>query len=347
MKRVTLNDIARKTGFHATTVSMALRHHPEIPAKTRELIENAARKLNYTPDPVLAALNAYRQDRRKSAYQATLAWINDGPRMPEGKRPWWYEEHFLSAKAQAQALGYKLDEWCIPELQMDGKGVSRMLSSRNIPGLVVAPLPSGKTHTLDFEWNRFSAVAIGYSLTTPRLHVITSHQYRTMQDMIAKLRSFGYRRISLVMDTYMDKRVNHAWSAMFWVDYHQQPRSRRVAPLFFDKVCELDVLRAWYEHQKPEAIVCDDQDITLFLEKIGVKPGRDVAVASTRVTTTQGIRGHAGMNQNSKAVGAMSIDVLAGLIRHNSRGIPLHSDCTLMESVWQSGWTVNETPPSR
>lgn len=49
-KRPTLKTVAEKTGLAVTTVSKALNGAPEIAAKTRLLVENAAREIGYVPD---------------------------------------------------------------------------------------------------------------------------------------------------------------------------------------------------------------------------------------------------------------------------------------------------------
>ena len=59
-RRVTLADIAVRAEVHVTTVSLALRNHPRLPAQTRERIQELAKKMGYVPDPFLRALVAYR-----------------------------------------------------------------------------------------------------------------------------------------------------------------------------------------------------------------------------------------------------------------------------------------------
>ena len=55
-RRVTQLDVAREAGVHRSTVSLAFRNHPSIPAETRERVMRVAKKLGYTIDPMLAAL---------------------------------------------------------------------------------------------------------------------------------------------------------------------------------------------------------------------------------------------------------------------------------------------------
>ena len=62
--RPTLRDIGRKTGFHYSTISLALRGHPRIPEATKQIIREAAEGLGYWPDPMLSVLCAYRLTKR-------------------------------------------------------------------------------------------------------------------------------------------------------------------------------------------------------------------------------------------------------------------------------------------
>ena len=54
--KVTLKDIATKTGFSVNTVSVALRGGKKIPEATRQLIRDAARELDYLPNALARSL---------------------------------------------------------------------------------------------------------------------------------------------------------------------------------------------------------------------------------------------------------------------------------------------------
>ena len=59
-RRVTQREIAHAAGLHFSTVSLALRNSPLLPLATRKKVKQIAQSLQYQPDPMLAALNAYR-----------------------------------------------------------------------------------------------------------------------------------------------------------------------------------------------------------------------------------------------------------------------------------------------
>ena len=105
--RVTQRDLARLAKVSHTTVSLALRNHPSIPAQTRARITRLARKHRYQPDPMLDALNAYRVSRTPARFQGTIAWLTNFETAGAWRGMIQAEGYFLGAQEQAQRLGYK------------------------------------------------------------------------------------------------------------------------------------------------------------------------------------------------------------------------------------------------
>lgn len=70
-----MQDVAEAAGVHRTTVSLALRDSPRLPAARREEIKHVAEHLGYRPNPMVSALMASRVSRREPKHQATLAFI--------------------------------------------------------------------------------------------------------------------------------------------------------------------------------------------------------------------------------------------------------------------------------
>lgn len=59
-RRVTLQDIARETGYSVNTVSHALRNMADIAPKTRVAIQNVAREMGYAPNQLASSLRSGR-----------------------------------------------------------------------------------------------------------------------------------------------------------------------------------------------------------------------------------------------------------------------------------------------
>src|SRR4051812_49177178 len=72
-KRVTMRAIAEQAGVTHATVSMALRNHPLISAKTRQKIQRIARNLGYRPDPEVAKLMRHLRLKHKPKFKSTIA----------------------------------------------------------------------------------------------------------------------------------------------------------------------------------------------------------------------------------------------------------------------------------
>ncbi len=62
MKSVTLKDIAKKLDVHHSTVSRALKNHPDVSKQTQELILKTARDMEYSPNLAAAALRSGKMD---------------------------------------------------------------------------------------------------------------------------------------------------------------------------------------------------------------------------------------------------------------------------------------------
>jgi len=57
-KHFTIKDIAEELNLHHTTVSRALRNHPDVHKETRELVLQTARKYNYVPNSFAKSLRS-------------------------------------------------------------------------------------------------------------------------------------------------------------------------------------------------------------------------------------------------------------------------------------------------
>src|ERR1044072_3740665 len=113
--RVTIRDIAAKAGVHFTTVGLALRNSPRISPETRQKVQAVADRLGYQPDPMLSALNAYRQTKRRPTLQAAIAWINNWPDRKALLRNADFFEYHKGAIERARELGYEISEFWLRE----------------------------------------------------------------------------------------------------------------------------------------------------------------------------------------------------------------------------------------
>ncbi|MFM9074406.1 MAG: LacI family DNA-binding transcriptional regulator, partial [Bacteroidota bacterium] len=56
--QITIKDIARELGISPSTVSRALKDHPDISRETKKAVNDLAEKLNYEPNVVALSLRS-------------------------------------------------------------------------------------------------------------------------------------------------------------------------------------------------------------------------------------------------------------------------------------------------
>ena len=336
--QITLQDIADKAGVSRATVSLALRNHPSLPAATRQRIQLVAAQLAYRPNPLVSTLMSYQRAARSDRpTNLTLALLLRFSR--RGSWQQYLSPDLISGAAErAGQLGYRLEEFWLDDLKMDGRRLSQILFQRGVPGVILAPLPSAMG---DFalDWDRLSAVTIGYSLAHPELHRVTSDRYHAMLLAVQELRKRGYRRLGLALESNQDERVHHQWVAPFlWEQMHGKPRER--VPLLVVKGEEWNEQRfaAWFRENSPEVVLGYDPRIITWLERLGCRVPRDVGFAHLWNPDQSGEL--AGLYHNPPGIGAAAVDFLVALIHTNERGIPQSPRVMQLEAFWAHGKTV-------
>ena len=71
-----MSTVAERAGVSKNTVSLALRHDPQIPLETRRRIERVAKSLGYAKNPVVSQLMTELRKAHPAGYRRTLALLN-------------------------------------------------------------------------------------------------------------------------------------------------------------------------------------------------------------------------------------------------------------------------------
>lgn len=338
--RVTLREIAQRAKVHISTVSLALRDSPKLRPEMRARIQKIAASLGYTPDPAMAALVAHRKGVRTSSYQSTLAWLDNWPMTDRARNIDTFAEYFAGAEERAARFGYKLEEFRLRAPGITPARMAAILRARNIQGIISPPQQLDGTK-LEFDFTGFSAVALGYSLRPASLHVVTNHQFLSATQLVAKLRSLGYRRIALYLARDWDDKVNHGYSTGFTTTLADLPASDRLLPCFFGQLAR-DSFHEWVRRDRPEAVITQgiSESLVEWLGDIGLRVPDDIAVADL---SAHPAKPHiSGIYQHDRLIGATAVDVLIGLLQRNERGLPPTIIYTLVDGVWQQGSTVRD-----
>lgn len=337
--KVTVRQVAERAGVHYTTVSLALRNSPRLLQETRTKIQELAREMGYQPDPMLAALNAYRLAKGTPHYKATFAWINNWPVREQllGNRE--FNEYYQGASSRARELGYTVEEFWLHEKGMTPAKLHRILKARNIQGLLVAPQPFSHVNP-EIDFDRFSAVTFGYSMQPSVLHVITNHHFHTLSLALTKIYELGYRKVALAASSDWDRKVGHSWLAGLQVARWKYPSMKLFAPFLTKKRPE-STIRDWIVETGADVIVSFTKVIHQIRE-LGYAIPEDIGFVSLNLSLDD--MTVSGMYQNDLLIGKKAVDVLVGMLHRGERGIPETAVSTLVEGVWRDGTTVLAQP---
>ena len=344
-RSITLKDIAGKAGVSIMTVSRALRSDPSSSPTTRQRIQQIAERLGYRPNPLVAALMSYRRSARPVHKSLAIGFITSFVTRSGWRALKINRDFFNGAAASADLHGYKLEEFWLREPKMTSTRLSTVLYNRNVSGLIVAPLPVALGH-LRLDWDKFSAVAIGYSLAGPQLHRAVNHQFRSMRLAMRRLRKLGYRRVGLALRASIDERVDHHWVGSFLVEQRRSPLQEQVPLLVVpDREWREEAFRAWFKRNRPAVVISQHEEILDWLQGMGINVPEEVGFVHLNCPDESGR--YAGIYQNAPTVGAVAVDFLVGMIHRNERGVPALPHSILVEGVWRDGGTLVCQPSFR
>ncbi|HEX8312676.1 MAG TPA: LacI family DNA-binding transcriptional regulator [Chthoniobacteraceae bacterium] len=334
----TMQKIAEACGVSRMAVSLALRNSPKISAATGDRIRSVAESMGYRPNPLVSALMTQLRSTKEVRTPSILAYVTTYD-TPDGWRlPGPFVSFYEGAKRRAEQLGYTLEEWWLRKPGMTEQRFSDILYTRDIHGLLVAPLPTGGG-SLALDWPRFACATIGYSVSAPTMNRASNDQYETILLALKELTKLGYKRIGMAMPLESDERVKQHWSAGMLVYQQQIPPQDRVPPLLatgsFSKA-----FPEWFNQHRPEAVLSLAWEVLGMLHEMKLRVPEDVGFA--HLALTAGDRDSAGVNQNSEIVGASALELVDAQLRRNERGVPLVSKTLLVPGCWVDGPTVRD-----
>ena len=343
-KRVTLRDIAKVAGVHFTTVGLALRNDSRIKPVTVARVQAVSRTLGYTRDAMLSALTAYRHGST-SHFAGVIACITTYDAAALKTNP--TERRMIeAATACAHSQGFALESFQINAPGMTGRLMSRMLRARGIQGVLLSPRMPLPSPMPDMEWEHFSTVAIGYSITRPRVHrVCTHHAFNTRLTM-TELRARGYRRIGLILQYEIFERSLGMVPGAYLAEQFLLPEADRVVPLITHKVTKAS-LRQWLREQRLDCVILshDAFQIREWIDELGYEvPGKLGVCLASLYGPCEGI---AGIDIQLDLIGETAVRSVVSMLQQNERGLPPYPRYVTVEGRWVDRPSVRPLPSSR
>jgi len=343
-RRVTMQEVARAAGVHQTTVSLALRNDPRLPAETRARLQKGAREMGYTPDPMLAALNAYRGAKRGIGAPVTMAFVLDLKDRRELAALYPHRMFLEGARERAQEIGYKLEVFYLAShTDAAVARLERTLRARGITGGILGAFVDREI-SFQMAWEHFSVVLIESEQLNLALHMVANHQLMVTRMAVRRLRELGYRRVGIAVGAREEFYLQQAFTAGYFVELAQPPELPRLppcllAPAPFSKIGS--TVLSWVRANEIDAVITNWHAVPRMLRQKGLRVPGDVVVATLDFSPEEGP--NAGMRQNHRVVGQRAVEQLAILMKTNRRGLVASPNHTLIDGEWVDG---SDVPPA-
>jgi DNA-binding LacI/PurR family transcriptional regulator len=338
----TMQDIAFRANVSKMTVSRVLRNYPHISPGIQKRVLKLAKEMGYHLNPLLSHFSTH---TKRDLYHGTIAWIDNHPQKNGSLRSKVFKLYFDGATDRAKELGYQVELIWLRQPGMSGRRLSKILVTRNIRGLLLAPQPNMGDQPYgglkwDIEWGHFSIVNFGYSLPSPEFHMITHNQLQAMLIAVRKLRSLGYRRMACLIRDELNQRIEKQHIAGFLLEQRRLVKRDRVPPLILEEV-KSEKLWPWFSRYRPEVIITNMvKKVFTQLQEKGVKIPREVGLVEIPGNPRDSDLSFTRVDQCSSDVGRQSVDLLLNLMSRNSTGIPNVRTITLIEGKWIEGQTT-------
>lgn len=343
-----MKDIATACGVSKNTVSLALRHDPQIPKATRIRIVETANRLGYTRNPVVSELMVRLRSESRLGYQASLALINGNTRKDAFVKHPTVPTYVAGCMQRAQELGYTVDTFWMYEAGMRGKSWIRLFRSRGIRGAVIVGMMLENTFPEHFKplINEIPCVVTGVRTRNPALSFACVDHYILTLLAFEKAAERGYKRIGLVIDQKIDQLVECRFSAGYRQGQNQSKQTKHLTPFYRVEEARQSphLFKSWLEKECPDVILTLYGIVQDWLTQYGYCVPDDLGLIQLEWRKKE--PNWAGMNQHNEVTGASAVDMLTAMLHRGENGVPEFPLATLIGPTWVDGDTLLSSPIS-
>ncbi|HSI07725.1 MAG: substrate-binding domain-containing protein [Rariglobus sp.] len=337
----TVRQLAALAGVSRTTVSLALRNHPSLPADTRARIQKLAAAHGYKQDPVVSSLMAQLRTSRAKRSVERIAYFTTWDTRDGWRQPGNENNFFLGAVERAQKLGYELEHIWAREPGLTTRRLGKILHTRAIRGIVLAPFANPRSH-ITMDWQHFATAAISHTLVRPLVHRTSHGHYNGMFLALHHLRHHGYRRVGFATRLEQSERVNSSWLAALLVHQQSIPAENRVpallAPVPAKAGMDAAAFKAWVREHKPDVVVSNLGDVLDLLADMKLRVPEDIGYASIDLVHKDSP--WSGVDQQATEVGSAAVDLVVTQLQNNEFGLPAFAKTVTLDGIWREGNTL-------
>lgn len=336
--RVTHKDIAAETGYDKSTVSLALRESPKISSEAKKVIQEAATKLGYRPDPVIATLARQRWIRQERESGAVIAYLVDRSCASYGLQSF----HFAMARERARQRGFALKEMNLSDYP-DGAAASRTLCARGIRGVILPSMPNEADRSIrEFHWDKFTVVCCSVGWLRTPFHVVTSDMFEATRKAWRELVARGYRRIGAALFRHTPVAIDdHTRLGASFTEQRQLDESHAKIPFLLCGPDDRKEFLRWFAEHRPDAIISLVPTMAHWLSDAGYSIPRQVGFLSLHAYPD---RHYSGLAVEREAVARTAIDLLVSQMQENQWAIPNVQQVVHLKPRWIEGTTLRPRP---
>ncbi len=219
---------------------------------------------------------------------------------------------------------------------MEAGRFNKMLHTRHIRGVLIAPLPE-PNGTLPLCWENHAAIAIGHTLLEPAVSRVVPNFYQGNLVTLEHLQARGARRIGFATDAKTHERVQLSCWRPTSCFSNGCRRAVGCRPLSVP----MPKVLAWLSGCGliGDAVVGTQNQILSWMRAAGRGVNCPGGLVFASLNTGRSPEDPPGINQQSRLVGATGVDLVIGQIHRNEQGIPGQPMLTLVPGVWQGTLT--------
>lgn len=320
-KPPTIRSLAAELGLAPITVSRALRGLPNVRPAVAARIRRLAGRQGYAVDPVVAEVMGGLGRARGVHYRETVAFV-------------WTHERSQSdleergARAAAVELGYRVETIKPWKENLTERDVSRILWTRGIRGVLLAPNYHQPRPRYELDWPKFAAVLLGSSLVNTGLTRVARDYYHDARLALGQMRASEFTRIGLLLDASIHERTDRRYLGAFLAHGGGSPARTLIVPSVGSRAEQRRKVTRWLVQSRIEAVLADHSEIRRLVP-------RTMPTASLHASAE--VPGAAGVEPDFERVGAEGLRALDGLLRANQLGRTVQPRSVLVPGRWIAG----------
>lgn len=266
MKKITLADIAKKTGFSVNTISHALKDKPDISEKTKKYINDTAASMGYIPNISAGVLRG-----GKTMSVAIIVSDSSSP---------YFAVIIKEMELYLQKCGYTAFVMNTEsDADLEKKAIISALS-KNVDGIIIYPTEHSKENLKFIENNSLPYISFSRRVSGKNTSFVVTDEKNTGLITAKHLIELGHRKILFLSGNSF---TNEAEERLSGIRKAFTESSTPESNLYAEKVdSENDIKKALSKNYGYSAVICFDDilamNVCYYLQEEGKAVPEEISV---------------------------------------------------------------------